>query len=353
MRLALTSLALSSSMTAEPRRSFGTELASASPKPPRFVDVDKFDVADAAARAHLDERGFVVFRGVLDAAEVDRANELFFDYLEALGSGVDRGESNTWGDDHWPPCAGDAGILPWFGIGQSPFMWFVQTRSRVAAAYRQAWGLDDAALACSFDGCCAWRPGQKTRSGWLHVDQDALRGDKREMLQGLVNLSAPVSAATGGLVLVDRSHRTVFPRLAEQYGEALRANAGDDYFELSSVDDVYTEGSVICCRLDAGDMIIWDSRVAHASHPPSDPAADSHALVRLCAYVCMAPPSPDEAVRRARRAAFDDGQTTTHWPTKVVTTDVYESFAALPENARLCYGDAPRAALTPEVETLL
>ena len=102
---------------------------------------------------------------MLDAAEVDRANELFFDYLEALGSGVDRGESNTWGDDHWPPCAGDAGILPWFGIGQSPFMWFVRTRSRVAAAYRQAWGLDDAALACSFDGCCAWRPGQKTRSG--------------------------------------------------------------------------------------------------------------------------------------------------------------------------------------------
>ena len=106
MRLALTSIALASSM--EPRRSFGTEIASAaSPKPPRFVDVDKFDVADgAAARAHLDERGFVVFRGVLDEGEVARANELFFDYLEALGSGVDRNDVNTWGDDRWPPCAG-------------------------------------------------------------------------------------------------------------------------------------------------------------------------------------------------------------------------------------------------------
>ncbi len=139
MRLTLTSIALASSMT-EPRRSFGTEIASAaSPKPPRFVDVDKFDVADgAAARAHLDERGFVVFRGVLDQGEVARANELFFDYLEALGSGVDRNDVNTWGDDRWPPCAGDAGILPWFGVGQSPFMWYVRTRERVAAAYRQA-----------------------------------------------------------------------------------------------------------------------------------------------------------------------------------------------------------------------
>ena len=107
MRLALTSIALAYSMSAEPRRSFGTEIASASPKPPRFVDVNKFDVADgAAARAHLDDRGFVVFRSVLDQGEVARANELFFDYVEALGSGVDRNDVSTWGDDRWPPCAG-------------------------------------------------------------------------------------------------------------------------------------------------------------------------------------------------------------------------------------------------------
>jgi hypothetical protein len=106
-------------------------------------------------------------------------------------------------------------------------------------------------------------------------------------------------------------------------------------------------------RATQGDLIVWDSRVAHASHPPSAPAADPHALVRLCAYVCMAPPSPDEAIQRARRAAFDDGQTTTHWPTKVVTTDVYESFAALLDHVRLQYGEAPRAALTPDVEALL
>ena len=111
MRLALTSIALASSMTAEPRR----------PKPPRFVDVNKFDVADgAAARAHLDERGFVVFRSVLDQGEVARANELFFDYVEALGSGVDRNDVNTWGDDRWPPCAGDAGILPCAAASVAP-----------------------------------------------------------------------------------------------------------------------------------------------------------------------------------------------------------------------------------------
>ena len=80
----------------------------------------------------------MVFRSVLDQGEVARANELFFDYVESLGSGVDRNDVNTWGDDRWPPAAGDAGILPWFGIGQSPFLWYVRTRKSVAPAYRQA-----------------------------------------------------------------------------------------------------------------------------------------------------------------------------------------------------------------------
>ena len=34
---------------------------------------------------------------------------------------------------------GATGILPWFGVGQSEFMWFVRTRPRVAAAFRQVW----------------------------------------------------------------------------------------------------------------------------------------------------------------------------------------------------------------------
>ena len=50
------------------------------------------------------------------------------------------------------------------------------------------------------------------------------------MLRGLVHLWRRSPRTLGGLVLVDRSHRTVFPRLADQYGDALKANNGDDYF---------------------------------------------------------------------------------------------------------------------------
>ena len=64
---------------------FGTELRPHH-QTAALVDVDKFDVADGAGAAHLDERGFVVFRGVLDQGEArQRAVRL----RRSVGSGVD------------------------------------------------------------------------------------------------------------------------------------------------------------------------------------------------------------------------------------------------------------------------
>ena len=106
-------------------------------------------------------------------------------------------------------------------------------------------------------------------------------------------------------MLVDRSHRTVFPRLASDYGDALKANNGDDYFELGADDAAYAD-PMLPPRARRSDYL--GLRVAHASHPPSRPPADPHALVRLCAYVCMAPPSPDEARASARGAPSTTGK---------------------------------------------
>ena len=68
----------------------------------------------------------------------------------------------------------------------------------------------------------------------------------------------------------------------------------------------------------------------------------------------MAPPSPDPGVAAARRRAFDDGATTTHWPTRVVRSDEYDSFKALSDEVRLRFlAAAPRAERTAAVEGLL
>ena len=132
---------------------------------PRYDEVTRFAPGDADALAHLDEHGYVVF-DALTAEEADAAVGKFWDHVEGLGSGVDRGDASTWTDDRWPPGVGATGILPWFNVGHSDLQWFVRTRPRVAAAFRAVWrAAADEPMVASFDGCCAWRPGAATADG--------------------------------------------------------------------------------------------------------------------------------------------------------------------------------------------
>ena len=323
---------------------------------PRYVAVRRFEPEDDAALAHLDEEGYVVFRA-LDASEAEAAAEKLWDYLEGLGSGVDRRDPRTWTDDKWPPGVGRTGILPWFRVGHCALSWYVRSRPRVATAFRTVWRVPPGEpMVASFDGCLAWRPGAKTERGWFHVDQDALRGPGFQMVQGLVALT-DTAPGTGGNVLVPRSHKDVFPRLVRDYRAELEANGGDDYFELPARDAVFADGEAICCLLRKGDLLLWDSRTVHASTPAhaADPPLRTDKLVRACSFVCMAPRAscpPD--VLRERRAAFEAGVTTTHWPTRVLRTDAYDSFKALDAAVRRRFSEPPPPVpLTPEIDALI
>jgi len=70
--------------------------------------------------------------------------------------------------------------------------------------------------------------------------------------------------------------------------------------------------------LEAGDLVLWDSRTIHCSHPATrnDPNSAKR-LKRLTAYVCMTPASSAknlEELAKYRVLAFQKGITTTHWP---------------------------------------
>ena len=93
-------------MSAEPRRSFGTEIASASPKPPRFVDVVKFD-GPVVRRACASDKGRDMLssmakmcsgNGVHTVAEMvedeEAANKLFYCGID-YGQGWHFGKPNT------------------------------------------------------------------------------------------------------------------------------------------------------------------------------------------------------------------------------------------------------------------
>jgi hypothetical protein len=56
------------------------------------------DLADSS-------RGFGVARGVLTAEQVETARSLYWDWLEGLGSGLQRSDPSTWTNAAWPGMA--------------------------------------------------------------------------------------------------------------------------------------------------------------------------------------------------------------------------------------------------------
>ena len=77
---------------------------------PRFDGSSTAGVARAAA--FVREHGYAVVSGCATAADCATIMEETWDWIEGLGTGVDRRDPTTWGDDRWPMAAGASGILP-------------------------------------------------------------------------------------------------------------------------------------------------------------------------------------------------------------------------------------------------
>ena len=142
---------------------------------PQYAHVPRLAAGSQETLDHLESEGFVVIANALSPTEASHALDLTWDYLEQLGTGIERTDASTWGDDRWPIVT-SGGIVPSLGIGQSEAQWFTRTVPSIKTAFASIWGDDD--LLVSFDGMALWRPTdvdpawETTRGGsWLHVDQ--------------------------------------------------------------------------------------------------------------------------------------------------------------------------------------
>jgi len=301
---------------------------------PSYAHVDRFPSGSADSVAYLEEHGYVVIASALTAEQTKVAIDLTWQYLEGLGTGIDRGDPATWGDDRWP-VAVHGGIIPSQGIGHSEAQWFVRSVPAVKQAFAAVWNDDD--LLVSFDGMALWRPPAvdpewTTNRGasWLHIDQHPIGRPGFHCVQGLVNL-LPTSPATGGNIVIPGSHRN-FATIADRYTDRLaRIDQTIDHFRFPADDPQLVDTPPIMCHLEPGDLFLWDSRTIHCSSPGLEPAAapTQHELVRAVSLVCMMPRSrSNEQVIERRRIAVQDRTSTTNWSDRFINADKFPQVLA-------------------------
>ena len=312
---------------------------------PIYTHVERFPAGSVESIDYLEENGFVVIANVLNQQECDTALDLTWDYLEQLGTGVDRTDWKTWDDDKWPTVV-HGGILPGHGIGHSEAQWFIRGVPKVKEAFASVWETDD--LLVSFDGMALWRPwplneAWKTNRGgtWLHIDQHPITRPGRQCVQGLVNL-LPTTPATGGNVLIPGSHKS-FEKIPQVYPERLgRLPLDLDHFRFPADDPLLAGTSPIICHLEAGDLLLWDSRVIHCSTGGVEPPAAEAKLLRAISLVCMMPKrlTPPEVIE-ARKDAVRNVISTTNWTDQLVNADHFEPILAEPHPERFHRPDPP------------
>ena len=305
---------------------------------PVYTHAPRFAPGSADSVAYLDQHGYVVIAGALDADQCDRALDLTWDYLEGLGAGVDRTDPATWDDDRWPTAV-HGGILPAHGIGHSAAQWFIRSVPAVKQTFAAVWDTDD--LLVSFDGMALWRPWKlnpawKTNRGgsWLHIDQHPITRPGKQCVQGLVNL-LPTSPAIGGNVLIPGSHK-MFATIPEVYPARLgRVPLSVDHFRFPADDPMLSGAPLIMCHLEAGDMLLWDSRTIHCSSASLEEPEPEAALMRAVGLVCMMPRrlTPPQVLEQ-RRAAVDGVISTTNWTDRFINADKFPQILSAPNTER-------------------
>ena len=306
-------------------------MMSANKLTPKYVHVPRFAAGSKASVEYLEAEGYVVIAGALSAIEASRALDLTWDYLEELGTGVDRNDVETWGDDQWPVNV-HGGIVPSQGIGHSAAQWYIRSVPSVKKAFAAVW--DDEDLLVSFDGMALWRPTDVDPSwatdrggAWLHIDQHPISRPGRQCVQGAVTLTT-TSPGIGGNIVVPGSHKW-FANINERYAERLASIPIDqDHFRFPTDDPQLRDTPPIMAHMEAGDMMLWDARTVHCSSPGtgSVPMTDrsAPALLRAASLVCMMPKAhSNEEVIAMRRKAVINRTSTTNWSDRWINADEF------------------------------
>lgn len=269
----------------------------------------------------LDKYGFAIVTGLLSEDEVETGLSLFWDYLESLGTGIERGNPTTQTNDKWPPTF-STGILdnPSLSAGQSSVAWWGRLKAK--SIFSALYGTDD--LVTSLDAIGLFRESIKTKNSlWYHTDANPTKHIYNYSTQGILNLVDTTRDGGGGLVVLPHSHKLLFPFIGGKkdwcplWDDRSFWNRYED--EVKNVPDL----APVRVGAPAGSLILFHSSVIHCNIPCQDKRPTSSHLQRAVVYVCMAPRTRIGTGASLthwaakRREAVDAGATTSHWPDRI------------------------------------
>ena len=168
-----------------------------------------------------------------------------------------------------------------------------------------------------------WRPwwtegteGRKPVTEGLQLDQNPFKKTGLQCVQGMIPLHS-VTKDIGGLQVVPRSHK--------EYVQDIIRRDHPEHRESSHFCKVTPDnykGATVLIEANAGDLILWDSRLIHGgtvgSASVSTDDNNKAQLARCAVTVCMVPQDwASDEVRRLRLEAWKTGQGLAHWPHEV------------------------------------
>ena len=257
----------------------------------------------------LETDGYCVVPNILTSDKCDEYITQIWDWLENLGTGIDRNDKSTWNSEKWPPNI--HGIIQQLRAGQEQFAWDIRCEQNVIDIFEKIWDTDK--LLVSFDAICIMKPpeisGHYRNTSWLHTDQSSTKKG-RHCIQGLVNLEE--ASEDDACLLVYKGSHKYHQELFEHNGKIVKP----DWYKLNEDDlDWVNTKNMELTRVAApkGSVVLWDSRSIHSNTPAKKNRHNQR--FRYVVYVCMTPETLcDKKNKKKKKEAFENLRVTSHWP---------------------------------------
>ena len=244
-------------------------------------------------KKELEEKGYCIIPNILSANEVQEC-------LSSFEKWIDSNEQINAIHDKISPH----GIIKHFEAGHQRHAWLVRTNPKVQEVFKTLWNTNE--LVVSYDGCCWLKENvHKKDNIWTHTDQSP---NKKGLYcyQGFVSFT---NNKTRTLVVYEGSHK-----LHQEYFEKRNIKDSKDW---QLIDHEYLNEIQITKKIlevDAGSLVIWDSRTFHQNQYGKNPER------RIVQYVSYLPKqNRSKKMEEKRHKYLLDRRSTSHWayPVKV------------------------------------